>query len=97
MLVKNSNNLFKIIEKNSYISYNANCSDEYVNINNFRKTNSENVQTGAIETNSNSSKEYAKNGRTATWNDGLYNKNEDIITDHQTLQHLAKILYGDKN
>ena len=24
-------------------------------------------------------------------------KNEDIITDHQTLQHLVKILYGDKN
>ena len=24
-------------------------------------------------------------------------KNEDIITDHQTLQHLAKILYEDKN
>lgn len=24
-------------------------------------------------------------------------ENEDIITDHQTLQHLAKILYGDKN
>ena len=24
-------------------------------------------------------------------------KNEDIITDHQTLQHLAKIPYEDKN
>lgn len=24
-------------------------------------------------------------------------ENKDIITDHQTLQHLAKILYGDKN
>lgn len=72
-------------------------SDEHGNINNFRKTNSENVKTGAIETNINSSNEYAKNVRTATRNDGYIVKNEDIITDHQTLQHLAKILYGDKN
>lgn len=67
-------------------------SDEHGNINNFRKTNSENVKTGAIETNINSSNEYAKNVRTATRNDGYIVKNEDIITDHQTLQHLAKIL-----
>ena len=72
-------------------------SDEHGNINNFRKTNSENVKTGVIETNINSSNEYAKNVRTATRNDGYIVKNEDIITDHQTLQHLAKILYGDKN
>lgn len=72
-------------------------SDEHGNINNFRKTNSENVKTGAIETNINSSNEYAKNVRIATRNDGYIIKNEDIITDHQTLQHLAKILYGDKN
>lgn len=77
--------------------YNQIVSDEHGNINNFRKTNSENVKTGAIETNINSSNEYAKNVRTATRNDGYIVKNEDIITDHQTLQHLAKILYGDKN
>mgnify|MGYP004509386801 CR=1 FL=1 len=71
--VEYSNSILQNIENNLDLSYNKDVERVYDN-DNFRKTNSENVQTGAIETNSNSSNEYVKNRRTATRNDELYNK-----------------------
>lgn len=72
--VKYSSNLIEMLEKNADISYNQIASEEYGSVSNSKKISKNDAQSESFIRSGDNNIEYVKNGRAATRNDGLYNK-----------------------